>query len=126
MRELLIEIGKPYCIENVAGAKNELKNPTMLCGSMFKLRTQRHRFFETSFPLCAPCDCDHSELPLLVTTASKASREKRFKLGIQPKTVKNAPLAYGIDWMDFKGLKECIPPAYTKFIGEQVVSLHCW
>ena len=35
LRELLNEIGKPYCIENVAGAKNELKNPTMLCGSMF-------------------------------------------------------------------------------------------
>ena len=68
LRELLNEIGKPYCIENVAGAKNELKNPTMLCGSMFNLRTQRHRFFETSFPLVAPCKCDHSELPLLVTT----------------------------------------------------------
>jgi DNA (cytosine-5)-methyltransferase 1 len=59
LRELLNEIGKPYCIENVAGAKNELKNPTMLCGSMFNLRTQRHRFFETSFPLVAPCNCDH-------------------------------------------------------------------
>ena len=125
LRELLNEIGKPYCIENVAGAKNELKNPTMLCGSMFNLRTQRHRFFETSFPLVAPCNCDHSEIPLLVTTASKASREKRFALGMQPKTVKNAPLAYGIDWMDFKGLKEAIPPAYTKYIGEQWLSLHC-
>ena len=37
--------------------------------------TQRHRFFETNFPLEAPAKCDHSEIPLLVTTASKASRE---------------------------------------------------
>lgn len=117
LRERLIKSGIPYCIENVAGAKNELIDPTMLCGSMFGLRTQRHRFFETSFSLAAPARCDHSEIPLLVTTASKASRAKRLKLGIQPKTVKNAPLAYGIDWMDFNGLKEAIPPAYATYIG---------
>ena len=125
LRAELIKTGKPYVIENVAGAKSELINPTMLCGSMFNLRTQRHRFFETSFSLASPSECDHSQIPLLVTTASKASREKRFALGMQPKSVKNAPLAYGIDWMDFKGLKEAIPPAYTRYIGEQWLSLHC-
>lgn len=118
LRELLVKTGKDYCIENVAGAKHELKNPVMLCGSMFGLRTQRHRFFETSFNFNAPCKCDHTEISLLVTTASKASRELRFRLGMKPKTVKNAPLAYGIDWMRFKELKEAIPPAYTKYIGE--------
>lgn len=119
LREKLKMSGIPYCIENVGGAKQELKNPVMLCGSMFGLRTQRHRYFETNFPLLAPKKCDHSLLPLLVTTASKASRELRFKLGMKPKTVKNAPEAYGIDWMDFNGLKECIPPAYSKYIAEQ-------
>lgn len=82
--------------------------------------TQRHRFFETNFPLEAPAKCDHSEIPLLVTTASKASRELRFKLGMRPKTADNAPLAYGIDWLTFSELKEAIPPAYTQFIGEQM------
>lgn len=118
LRKLLISSGKPYCIENVAGARLELVEPTMLCGSMFGLRTQRHRFFETSFSFFAPCKCDHSEIPLLVTTASKASRALRYKLGMKPKTVKNAPQAYGIDWMGFKELKEAIPPAYTKYIAE--------
>ena len=118
IRNRLVSNGKPYCIENVAGAKNELVNPVMLCGSMFDLRSQRHRFFETSFKFNAPRVCDHSKIPLLVTTASKASREKRFKLGIPPKSVKNAPEAYGIDWMDFNGLKEAIPPAYAKYIAE--------
>ena len=117
LRKRIIDSGIPYCIENVAGAKKELINPVMLCGSMFGLRTQRHRFFETSFVFQAPQNCDHSELPLLVTTASKASREKRFKLGIKPKTVKNASLAYGIGWMNFAGLKEAIPPAYAEYIG---------
>jgi hypothetical protein len=27
--------------------------------------------------------------------------------------------------MDFKGLREAIPPAYTKYIGEVWLSLHC-
>lgn len=117
VRELCRKIGKPYCIENVAGARKELEAPAMLCGSMFGLRTQRHRFFETNFPLEAPAKCDHSEIPLLVTTASKASRELRFKLGMKPKSVENAPLAYGIDWLTFSELKEAIPPAYTQFIG---------
>jgi len=119
LRVLLKQIGKPYIIENVAGAKHELENPIMLCGSMFNLRCQRHRFFETSFALDVEMKCDHSEIPLLVTTASKASRELRQKLGMKPKTVKNAPLAYGIDWMNFDGLKECIPPAYTEWIGRR-------
>ena len=122
LREALNEIGTPYCIENVAGARKELNNPLMLCGSMFGLRTQRHRFFETNFTVPQPCSCDHSQIPLLVTTASKASRELRFKLGMRPKTVKNAPAAYGIDWMGFKELKEAIRPAYTKYIAECLYS----
>jgi len=118
LRELLRKIGNPYVIENVAGARHELENPVMLCGSMFGLRTRRHRWFETSFPVSAPRACDHSEMPLLVTTASKASRAKRHALGIAPKSVKNAPEAYGIGWMSSDGLKEAIPPAYTRHIGE--------
>lgn len=117
IRERFIESGIPYCIENVAGARTDLRDPCMLCGSMFGLRTRRHRYFETSFPVEAPKACDHSEIPLLVTTASKASRELRFKLGMKPKTVKNAPLAYGIDWMNANGLKEAIPPAYAEYIA---------
>lgn len=121
VRELMIKIGKPWVIENVAGARKELRDPVMLCGSMFGLRTQRHRFFETSHPVTAPSKCDHSEIPLLVTTASKASREKRFALGMQPKTVNNAPAAYGIDWMGFSELKEAIPPAYTRYLAEAMM-----
>jgi len=117
LRDLLEATGKPYVIENVAGARHELHNPVMLCGSMFGLRTQRHRFFEITFTVDQPCRCDHGEIPLLVTTASKSSRALRKKLRMKPKTVKNAWLAYGIDWMSFDGLKECIPPAYTEYIG---------
>ena len=120
-RTLLRESGVHFCIENVPGAKNDLGRPFMLCGSQFGLRTRRHRFFETTFPVRVDDlpPCDHSVIPLLVTTASKASRAKRAALGMPYKSVKNAPLAYGIDWMNFNGLKEAIPPAYTEWIGRQ-------
>jgi len=121
IRLRLVKSAKHYIIENVAGAKKDLRNPIMLCGSMFGLRCQRHRYFETSFLVKVLMQCDHSEIPLLVTTASQASRKLRKKLGIVPKTIKNAPAAYGIDWMDFRGLKESIPPAYTEFIGNQLM-----
>ena len=119
LRKMLRATGKPYVIENVAGARHELESPVMLCGSMFGLRTQRHRYFETNFPVAAPRQCDHSEMPLLVTTASASSRAKRRALGIPPKSVKNAPQAYGIGWMSSDGLKEAIPPAYTRWIAQQ-------
>jgi DNA (cytosine-5)-methyltransferase 1 len=121
LRQILKDMGKPYVIENVQGAKNELEKPIMLCGLMFGLRTIRRRWFETSFDLVQPDAKKMEEIPLLVTTASKASRAKRKALGMKPKTVKNAPLAYGIDWMTFDGLKECIPPAYTRWIAEQFI-----
>jgi DNA (cytosine-5)-methyltransferase 1 len=120
VREKLVASGLPYIIENVAGAKRELLDPVMLCGSMFGLRTRRHRFFECSFAVVAPCVCDHSIMPLLVTTASKASRSLRHSLGIKPKSVQNAVQAYGINWMNFSGLKEAIPPAYTEYLGKQL------
>ena len=63
-REALKVVGKPYSLENVEGARKELVNPVMLCGTMFDLKTKggsqlrRHRYFELSFPinfLVPPC-----------------------------------------------------------------------
>src|SRR5580704_9638962 len=106
----------PYVIENVVGARKEMLFPTLLCGSMFDLRTQRHRLFESSFALWAPKRCDHQMPPLMVTTAGANSR----RIG-NYKSVKNAPVAYGIDWMIYRELKEAIPPAYSEYIAKQLV-----
>jgi DNA (cytosine-5)-methyltransferase 1 len=58
-RELLIQTGLPYVIENVKGA--DLHDPILLCGTMFGLRAfdddgtplemWRHRLFESNAPL---------------------------------------------------------------------------
>jgi len=64
-REVLKLTGKPYVIENVAGAKAELIDPVMLCGTMFNLQTKhgsqlrRHRLFECSFDVWNVPLCNH-------------------------------------------------------------------
>ena len=119
MRRLLESTGKPYIIENVGGARSKLKSPIKLCGSMFGLMCYRHRYFEINpnILLLTP-PCRHDFRPLLVTTAGSNSRAIR---GGNAKSVKNASLAYGISWMSTDGLKEAIPPAYTKWIGEHII-----
>ncbi len=115
---------RPWIIENVIGAMDYMQSPLKLCGSMFGLKCYRHRLFETNewgeTWLPAPPKCNHNFIPLLVTTASKSSRALRAREGMPYKTVKNAPAAYGIDWMTSDGLKEAIPPAYTEWIGSRL------
>jgi DNA (cytosine-5)-methyltransferase 1 len=54
VREALIATGLPYVIENVPGAP--LENPVQVCGTGLGLDVQRHRLFESSFPLMGvPC-----------------------------------------------------------------------
>lgn len=63
-REALQASGKPYVIENVAGAP--LLNPVTLVGSMFGLRTMRPRLFECSFDvpfvLAPPAAARHADM----------------------------------------------------------------
>ena len=58
-RRLILEIGLPYVIENVVGARRELDHPVEICGAALGLGTAthqlaRHRLFECSFPAMVP------------------------------------------------------------------------
>lgn len=125
VRELLRASGLPYVIENVPGAP--LRNPTMLCGSSFGLRVRRHRLFETSFPIMAP-PCAHYW---------QQSNPHRLRAGYEPPDNSIVPVygggqagfdvetcraAMDIDWMTTDELNDAIPPAYTKFVGEQLLT----
>ena len=124
-RDKLAESGLPYIIENVPGSP--LKNPVVLCGSMFRLDVQRHRLFECNFHI-SPLVCNHSiwEPNRFPGGRSRERGGPRVKCR---KTVEigrwNIPIeaqkkAIGIDWMPIlKSLSESIPPAYTQYIGEQ-------
>ena len=127
-RPLLQRSGKPYCIENVVGAKKYLINPTRLCGSMFGLRApngfelRRHRLFETSFPLAAPSACRH--VGPVIGIWGGHFRDRRRAAGKNHRSGSNLPLdhgfiAMGIDWpMTTAEISEAIPPAYSRFVAE--------
>ena len=119
-RELLVKTGKPYIIENVPGAP--LENPVMLCGTMFGLRVIRHRLFETNpviwFP---PATCQH--WLRVVKHGRRPDRNKHFaSVTGHFSDVEYAKEAMGIDWMGQAELAQAIPPAYTEWLGKQLLN----
>ena len=118
-RNFLNAIGKPYIIENVEMARSLLVNPVMLCGSMFALKIWRHRYFEI-YPIfiMSPMSCNHGFDPILITGQGSYPKNngKRYKSPIAEKRQ-----AIGIDWMTTSEITEAIPPAYTEFIGRQLM-----
>lgn len=113
----LINSWKPYVIENVAGARKKMVHPIMLCGSMFGLPIQRHRYFETSFQISVllPC-CNHSKVPVYITGTPRRKGHKRCD---PPAEVRRK--AMGVPWMSIKDMDEAIPPIYTEWIGTQLM-----
>jgi DNA (cytosine-5)-methyltransferase 1 len=109
----------PYIIENVSGAQYLMRSPIFLCGSMFGLGFRRHRWFELgntqAFFLLPPCN--HSEPPILIT-----GRGMRFENGKRASHAKIATkrAAMQIDWMTDDEITEAIPPAYSRFLAEQI------
>jgi DNA (cytosine-5)-methyltransferase 1 len=135
-RAQLIAAGKPYVIENVEGAREWLIDPIMLCGTAFGLgaanrELQRHRLFETSFPVTAP-SCRHSGRPVLGVYGGHV-RDRRPPVGKNHVSGSNLPItvgweAMGIDWMTGAEISEAIPPAYSHFVArawlaEQIIKL---
>jgi DNA (cytosine-5)-methyltransferase 1 len=117
VREALIASGKPYVMENVPGAP--LINPVQLCGSAFGLKVRRHRLFESNLELQGT-QCFHKEQGRPVGIYGSMKDEIPGG-GHTAKTMPEAEQAMGIDWMIWGELVESIPPAYTKFIGEQII-----
>jgi DNA (cytosine-5)-methyltransferase 1 len=125
-REVLVATGLPYIIENVIGAP--YSHGVVLCGSMFGLEAdgewlQRHRNFEASWMLMSP-GCNHRADQRAVTVTGKSfirevrtvgrhSRQGPFEL---------AQRLMGIDWTTRNELALAIPPAYTEWIGRQLLA----
>jgi DNA (cytosine-5)-methyltransferase 1 len=119
IRERLQRTDVPWIIENVEMAKHMLRSPIMLCGTMFGMNIWRHRWFEIGnadpFFLLPPCN--HSKPPIIISgQGSRIIGGKR--MGRIPTPIKRA--AIGIDWMNREELSEAIPPAYSKFLAEQI------
>lgn len=122
VREKLIEADVPYVIENVVGAP--LVNPIKLCGSSFGLGVRRHRLFESNMPLFSTgCRHDLQPEPIDVTGSGGPGGKPRTGGGVhrKPKNLDHARKVMGIDWMNRAELSEAIPPAFTEFIGHQIM-----
>jgi DNA (cytosine-5)-methyltransferase 1 len=126
-RDLLEQAGLPYVIENVEGARGELHDPVMLCGSMFDpiLGVRRHRLFETNWglePPAWPCRHDLSEPRFDVYEHGKWRRARFAPVygSGGRKAKEHWAEAMGIDWMSNDEMALAIPPAYTEYIGHQL------
>ena len=124
-RDALRASGKPYLIENVPGAP--LVNPLILCGTMFPgLRVYRHRLFEGNLPLVAPAHPRHQEViekPAGKRMAYYTSEPgKMVTVSGHLFSLAAGSAAMGIDWMTRDELSQAIPPAYTRYLGEQIMA----
>lgn len=117
IRQRLVQSGLPYIIENVAGAP--LLSPLTLCGAMFGLRTYRHRLFESNVLLLAPPHPKHTA-PVVKMGRPPAAHEYINPVG-HFSNIGAAREAMGIEWMNGAGLSQAIPPAYSEYLGRQII-----
>ena len=127
-RIMLQKTGKPWVMENVEGSP--LISPVCLCGTMFPgLRVIRHRLFESNFPIRQPHHKPHIEHPLCHTFDKRKrhyGKTDEWKDYVSVNgggncTIAAARDAMGIDWMNKREINEAIPPAYTAYVGAELL-----
>lgn len=124
-----------WVIENVEDAWEEMPDGVRLCGTSFGLRVQRHRLFSSPTMLYAAGACRHRVGDVSVRRKHAdytglwrhgvLYRDGRGRLRPRPQNAsKSAAIAaMGIDWMTMEELGESIPPAYTEWIGRQLLAV---
>lgn len=117
-RDALIETGLPHILENVPGSP--LINPIVLCGSMFGIRTYRHRLFESNITLIAPRHPAHIAPNAKMGRPIKGNEFIQY-VGHFP-GVKIVQEMTGLTWLGQAELAQSIPPQYTRYLGAQLIS----
>ena len=122
-RALLALHNKPTVIENVQGS--DLRRDLTLCGEMFGLAVIRHRYFELSgFPFLPT---EHKKHRGLIIGWNHGKKQEGvyyqvYGSGGGKGTVAEWQEAMGMPWTsNRKSIAEAIPPAYSRFIGGQVM-----
>lgn len=119
-RVLLEQTGLPYVIENVEDARNELRNPVMLCGAMFGIETYRHRLFETNWGFRQPGHPPHLAKTTKMGRAVKAGEFMHVVGNFSG--VDHGRKVMGMPWANRDGLREAIPPVYADWVGRQLMN----
>jgi hypothetical protein len=106
---LLARLAVPWVAENALEACPPLRPDYRLCGTNFGLPVQRHRAFQRggweAFSLLPACQCYKN--PRLIPFGHK--NERAFAD------------AMGCHWMTGKEGRQAIPPAYTQYIGRELL-----
>lgn len=130
VRTRLLEIGTPFVIENVVGARFYMRQPTLLCGTMFEKPVIRHRLFEAGgwqykapqHPKCRGVAVQFArengwnpkEMYIAGTSSNPQTRARwAILLGLSPGRK-----------MRIHDMTEAIPPYYTKHIAESFMQWH--
>lgn len=131
-RDLMALSGIPAVIENVVGAP--MRADLMLCGTMFSLGIPekhgflaRHRWFEfvnrqPPLLLTPPCSHRHGWRSIGVYGHTGNGGGGRVGSGNHGWTAADWRQAMDIDWMNRDEMAQAIPPAYTEFIGQQLLA----
>jgi DNA (cytosine-5)-methyltransferase 1 len=124
------ELSVPWVIENVPGAVTLMGRVLRLHGGMFGLGVHRPRLFASNILLLS-MHAEQTKSPLGVYGKVDGRTTYRYRnngnykgksLIRAWKSVEEGQRAMGIDWTnDARAIAEAIPPAYTQFIGEQLL-----
>lgn len=116
----------PWVIENVTGARPEMPNAVCVTGGPFGLRTHRPRLFEASFPLEKPATKPRAVDPIGIYGPGAYGQKlwKRVDGSYQRRaaSVEEAREVMEMPWADWREIAEAIPPAYTKWVGDQLMN----
>ncbi|NUR25629.1 MAG: DNA cytosine methyltransferase [Catenulispora sp.] len=127
-RQALRAFGRPYVIENVPGAV--MPGAITLCGTEFGLHTdtnargrvwlRRHRQFESNTLLMGAggCYCRTKRGRIIGVYGTGDGGPSRGWKG----SIGDRRTVMGIDWMTRGELAQAIPPAMTRFVGEQLLT----
>jgi len=116
-----------WVVENVPGARSQMPDTSItLHGGMFGLGVDRPRLFASNVMLLAPIAPRIADPVGVYGKAADGRRLYTRKDGTSQfaaSSLAEGSDAMGIDWMtDWRDVAESIPPAYTEFIGEQLLT----
>ena len=147
VQPLLDDWGGPFVIENVEGARSELRDPVTMCMWMFGARTYRHRLLEAGGGLVLtpprlrdwawepPAGCQRAKRirrhrdcgwPHPVPTAKAGHWKPGWFVSVaghERKEPVRAAMEIGEEWMpDREAVAEAIPPYLGRWIIRQVTA----